>query len=206
MPDTPTDPRPVGLVLAGGRARRMGGGLKALLPFRGAPMLAHALDALRPHCSRLVISANQLEPFAPFGLPVVPDATPGCGPLGGILAGMVAAEGAPLLVLACDLPLIRAADLAPLVAAGRPDRAVVYGHARGREPLAAWYGPGVRPGVEAMLADGAFKVLDLFDRVNTTVLPWEREIELFTNVNEPGDLARIEALSERRIPGERSRG
>ncbi len=198
-----TDPRPVGLVLAGGRARRMGGGLKALVPFRGAPMLAYAIEALRPHCSRLLLSANQPEPFRPFGLPVVPDLRTGHGPLAGLQAGLLAADGAPMLVLACDLPLIQAADIAPLVSAGGRDSVAIYGHERGREPLVGWYGPGVMGGIEGQLERGNYKVLDLFDVVPTTVLPWEGDLRVFTNVNTHADLATVEELGELlgRVPG-----
>jgi molybdopterin-guanine dinucleotide biosynthesis protein A len=185
---------PVGLVLAGGRARRMGGGLKALVPFRGWPMLAHAIEALRPHCGRLLISANHPEPFAPFGLPVVPDAGLGRGPLAGIHAGLLAARGAPVLVLACDMPLVRAEDLAPLVEAGRRADVVIYGHERGLEPLVGWYGPGVLPALEELLAADVRRVSALFERVRTTVLPWGGPLAGFANANHPEDLARLEAL------------
>ncbi len=199
------DPRPVGLVLAGGRGRRMGGGLKALVPFRGEPMLAYAIEALHPHCSRVLLSANQPAPFAPFGLPVVPDLHHGHGPLRGIQAGLQAAGGAPVLVLACDLPLIEAEDIAPLVAAGQPDSVAIYGHARGREPLVGWYGPGVMGGIEGQLLRGDFKVLDLFDVVPTTVLPWTGDLRVFTNVNTQADLAQVEELGERLGRGRFSR-
>ncbi len=186
---------PVGLVLAGGRARRMGGGLKALVPFRGWPMLAWSLEALRPHCSRLFVSANHAEPFAPFGLPVVADSVADRGPLGGIHAGLVVAAGAPLLVLACDLPLLRAEHLAPLVEVGPGVDVAVYGHERGLEPLAAWYGPGVRPALESMLEQGVCKVSELFERVDTAILPWPGSLDVFANANRPEDLERLEALA-----------
>ncbi len=186
--------RPVGLVLAGGRARRMGGGLKALAPFQGWPMLVWALEALRPHCSDLILSANHAEPFLPFGLPVVPDVFPGRGPLGGIHAGLLAAKGAPMLVLACDLPLIRSVHLAPLVQAGQRADAVIYGHAMGLEPLVGWYGPGVLPELGRLLDKGTCKVSALFEGVRTEVLPWQGGLEVFTNANKPEDLARLEAM------------
>ncbi len=190
---------PVGLVLAGGRARRMGGGLKALVPFRGWPMLAHAVEALRPLCSELLVSANHPEPFAPFGLPVVPDVIPARGPASGIHAGLRAAGGRPLLVLACDMPLIRTRDLIPLVQAGRRADVAIYGHQRGLEPLAGWYGPAVLPEIERLFAAGVNKVSALFGGVDTTVVPWEHDLCVFTNANQPADLARLEQLE--RGPG-----
>lgn len=78
----------VGIVLAGGRSSRMGGGDKCLQPLGGEPMLAHVLARLRPQVSDIVINANS-DGFAGFGLPVVADSVSGFqGPLAGIEAGL----------------------------------------------------------------------------------------------------------------------
>jgi len=86
-----------GVILAGGLARRMGGGDKALLQVGGQTLLARVIARLRPQVAELVLNANG-DParFAEFGLPVVPDTVEGfAGPLAGILAGMrwAAAKG-----------------------------------------------------------------------------------------------------------------
>ena len=64
----------LGLVLNGGLARRLGGVDKGLVLLAGRPMIAHAIERLRPQCARLAISANG-DParFAQFGLPVMAD-------------------------------------------------------------------------------------------------------------------------------------
>lgn len=80
----------VGVVLAGGLSRRMGGGDKGLLHLGDKPMMEHALDRLTPQVGRIVINANG-DParFASFNLPVVADTTSGAqGPLAGVLAGL----------------------------------------------------------------------------------------------------------------------
>jgi len=80
----------LGLLLAGGRARRMGGGDKCLLELAGRPILAHVIERARPQAERLVLNANG-DPgrFAAFELPVVPDSVTGfAGPLAGVLAGL----------------------------------------------------------------------------------------------------------------------
>jgi molybdopterin-guanine dinucleotide biosynthesis protein A len=79
-----------GVILAGGLARRMGGGDKALLLLGGEPLLARVIARLRPQVEEIVLNANG-DParFARFGLPVVPDTVKGfAGPLAGVLAGM----------------------------------------------------------------------------------------------------------------------
>jgi len=79
-----------GVILAGGLARRMGGGDKALLEVGGQTLLARVIARLKPQVDEVVLNANG-DPtrFARFGLPVIPDTVEGfAGPLAGVLAGM----------------------------------------------------------------------------------------------------------------------
>src|SRR6266571_6881549 len=81
---------PLGLVLAGGLARRMGGGDKARIRIGGTTILERVLARFKPQCTRVILNANG-DParFADTGLPVVADTVPGfAGPLAGILAGL----------------------------------------------------------------------------------------------------------------------
>ena len=111
------------VILAGGRASRMGGGDKVLLMLDGKPLLAHLLDRLRPQAGPIAISANG-DParFAAFGLPVLPDPVADQpGPLAGILAGMdwAAGLGAPAVISAAgDTPFPPRDLVANLRAAG----------------------------------------------------------------------------------------
>jgi molybdopterin-guanine dinucleotide biosynthesis protein A len=80
----------IGIVLAGGKSSRMGGGDKCLLPLAGRPILAHVIERLKPQVAELIVSANG-DParFSAFGLPVVGDRVGGyAGPLAGTLAGL----------------------------------------------------------------------------------------------------------------------
>ncbi len=127
-----------GAILAGGRGRRMGGGLKALQPMAGRPLLQHVIDRLAPQVASLALSVESVnEYFAPFGLAQVPDPVPGSrGPLGGLLAvlGHAAAHGHEWLLLApCDAPFLPL-DLAARLhdcALDRGAQAVAIAH-RGR--------------------------------------------------------------------------
>ena len=93
-----------GVVLAGGRGRRMGGRDKGLLPLRGLPLAALALEALRPQVRHLLISANRnLEQYSALGVRVVTDSIPGFqGPLAGMLTGLRAANTDWVLFVPCD--------------------------------------------------------------------------------------------------------
>ncbi len=106
-------PPTLGLLLAGGLARRMGGGDKPLRTIAGRSILAHVIERLAPQCDGLVVNANG-DParFAGYGLPVVADSVPDfAGPLAGILAGLdwMAAhrpENEWLVSVAADTPFI----------------------------------------------------------------------------------------------------
>lgn len=95
-----------GLVLAGGRGRRMGGVDKGLQPYRGKPLALHALERLAPQVGRVMINANRhLATYRAFGVPVWPDELPGFpGPLAGMLAGMAHCETPWLVTVPCDSP------------------------------------------------------------------------------------------------------
>ncbi len=108
-----TDTSTIGLLLAGGLARRMGGGDKPLRSIAGRSILAHVIERLAPQCGGLVVNANG-DParFADYGLPVVADSVPDfAGPLAGILAGLDwMADNRPgtewLVSVAADTPFI----------------------------------------------------------------------------------------------------
>ena len=83
-------PPTIGVILAGGLARRMGGGDKARIRVGGATILERVIERLRPQCADLIINANtDAARFADTALPVVADSVPGhAGPLAGIFAGL----------------------------------------------------------------------------------------------------------------------
>ncbi|WP_128254152.1 molybdenum cofactor guanylyltransferase MobA [Falsirhodobacter deserti] len=97
-----------GVILAGGRGQRMGGADKALLPLGQRPLLDHVVERLAPQVDTLVLSANGDPARFQGRLPVVQDETPDYpGPLAGILAGMIRAEGAGatrIVTVATDTP------------------------------------------------------------------------------------------------------
>src|SRR5512141_1711894 len=97
-----------GLVLAGGQGRRMGGVDKGLQSLQGRPMIEHVIERLRPQVSRVLINANQnLERYAQFGCPVVPDRVGGfAGPLAGLDAGLHRTDALLIVTVPCDSPFL----------------------------------------------------------------------------------------------------
>ena len=204
----------LGLLLAGGQSRRMGGGDKALRLLGGRPLLQRVIDRMRPQVAALILNANG-DParFAGFGLPVVPDSIPDfAGPLAGILAGLDwAAEHRPdcpvIASVATDAPFLpenlvsnlhegmtaEGAELACAASAGQPHPVIGLWPVRLRDDLRhALVEEGVRK-VDVWtgryrLATVSFPELSLGDGV---------AIDPFFNANRPEDFDRAAALLDR---------
>ncbi len=202
-----------GLVLAGGRATRLGGGDKPLRLLGGRPMLARILERLRPQVGQVALSANG-DParFAGFGLPVLPDDGPAgrAGPLAGILSGLQWAKRetdcARLLTVAGDTPFFPTDLAARLSAApaGPPDRIAVAASGGRRHPVFALWPVSLEEDLKRFLAEsGTFSVaafLDMHDAatVDFPMLQLEGEkADPFFNVNTPQDLAEAEEMVRR---------
>src|SRR5579862_3839386 len=104
-----------GFVLAGGRSRRMGRD-KALLPYRGAPLIAHVAGTVEKVLddSGHVAIVGAPDRYRDLGYRVLADLFPGCGPLGGIVTALSLAESDWNLIVACDMPNLDPADLRKL--------------------------------------------------------------------------------------------
>jgi molybdopterin-guanine dinucleotide biosynthesis protein A len=130
---------PAGAILAGGQARRFGGGAKGLEPVGGVRIVDRVLAALREVAGEVVLVGA--PPAIAATLPAlrrIPDEAPGAGPLGGIVAAL-RATGRDTLVVAWDMPFIEAKHLRPLLG-GENDAEAVAWESDGRvEPLCALY-------------------------------------------------------------------
>ncbi|MCX6551538.1 MAG: molybdenum cofactor guanylyltransferase, partial [Acidobacteria bacterium] len=127
-------------ILAGGRARRLGGLDKGRLVIGGRSILQHQVDLLRGLADRVVIVANERGRYADLGVPVVRDIVAGAGSLGGIYTAVVEAAG-PVLVLACDMPFLTAGFLTQVWDAGRDVDVAIPRSPDGYHPLCAYYAP-----------------------------------------------------------------
>lgn len=188
---------PLGVILAGGRATRLGGADKALIDLGGAPMLAHAIRRLRPQVTDIALSANG-DPgrFAGFSLPVLPDPVPGFpGPLAGVLAGMdwAARQGASHIVTAAaDTPFFPTGLVAALLAVAQRDRQPIAlaATASGLHPTFGLWPVSLRDDLALALDAGTRKVsgwalAEGAARAAFDDMPFDP----FFNVNTPADLA-----------------
>jgi molybdopterin-guanine dinucleotide biosynthesis protein A len=197
-------------VLVGGASTRMGRD-KALLPSGGATLAGH-IASLACEAAGNVTLIGPPERYAGLGLPVVPDAVEGCGPLGGLYTALRVTSADWNLIVACDMPRLTADLLKRLFAAAESagKDCVVPVSARGPEPLCAVYHRRVLAAAESALRqrtksgknlmDSApaqadrlhqkvLKMQDFITRLDTLLWPVS-EGPLFENVNTPEDWAR----------------
>lgn len=195
----------VGVLLAGGQARRMGGGDKCLREIGGRPILSHIVERVSPQVSTMVLNANgEAGRFAAFDLPVRADSIAGfAGPLAGVLTGMDwAMENAPecnwILTVPTDgpfLPLDLGEKLSTAVHAEQSDMARAASGSRAHPVVGLWP-VSLRDDLYSAMTEedirkvdrwtGRFKVSD----VDFPVTP----IDPFFNANSPEDIAKAESL------------
>lgn len=193
MPATPIQPPPLtGMILAGGKARRMGGQDKGLIPYRGRPLIAHVLGRLEPQVDAVLINANRSrDRYTQFGHPVIADAEDGfLGPLAGILAGLRAARTELLLCVPCDSPQISselAARLASPFAQGTTRIAVASCGGR-LQPVFAVLHTGLSEALDGFLRGGGRKIDEFYGAQGFEEVPFEDPDE-FRNINTHEELA-----------------
>ena len=197
--------RVAGVLLAGGLARRMGGGDKCLLELGGRPMLAHAIARLQPQVAALVVNANG-DPgrFERFGLPVVADLVAGfAGPLAGVLTGMAWAERAVpeaqwLVTAATDTPFFPT-DLVARLLAEALDAEVAFAMSDGRtHPVFGLWRLSLIEDLRTALALEDERKIDRFaGRYRVAVVDFpSTPFDPFFNVNRREDLSDAERLSK----------
>jgi molybdopterin-guanine dinucleotide biosynthesis protein A len=192
--------QPLGVILAGGQATRMGGGDKGLLPLGDGTILSHVIARLEPQVAGLALNANGDETrFASLGLPVISDSISGfAGPLSGVLAGLdwAANQGADHIVTAAaDTPFFPC-DLVPqliLAAETANTNLALARTADGRHPTFGLWPVALRDDLRRALNDGLRKVVMWTDKHDgaTAVFP---DDAAFFNVNTPNDLAHAQAM------------
>lgn len=189
--------QPAGVLLAGGRAVRMGGGDKGMLDLGGQPILQHVIDRMAPQTARLVLNANgDAARFAAFGLPVVPDSIDAAGPLGGVLAGLDWAvdNGVPHIVTAAaDTPFLPC-DLVPQLLLHARGGLCLAASPSGRQPTFGLWPVTLRAALRDALADGVRKVVAFTQAHDAGVAEFPDDAAFF-NVNTADDLAAARAMA-----------
>ena len=184
-----------GLLLAGGLARRMGGGDKGLLLLGGTSLAARALATLSAQCGTVLVNANRwIEEYEKLGCPVVPDIAPDfAGPLAGMHAGMTAARTEWILSAPCDSPFMPK-DLAARLwrAAEKAEADIATARADGRaQPVFMLARRSLHADLENFLADGGRKI-DAWRARHRFAEANFPDPSAFANINTPEDLREME--------------
>lgn len=198
-----------GIVLAGGLARRLGGGDKGLRMVGGRSMLDRVIAAVRPQVAAMALNANG-DParFDRFGLAVIPDAVPGNpGPLAGILAGLDWAAANPdiawLLSVPSDTPFLPA-DLVGRLRSGRSAAGADLTCAASggwEHPVVALWPVSLATALRAALASGVTRITDFTAPYARCVVTWPTDpVDPFFNANRAEELAEADRLARLGIP------
>lgn len=192
-------PRPdtiTGVILAGGRASRMGGQDKGLIPFCGRPLVEWAIDALGPQVAALLINANRNpHTYARYGHPVVGDTIAGFqGPLAGFAGAMARASTPWLVTVPCDGPFL-APDLVERLCAaltGGDAEIAVASDGERLQPVYALIPVALAPSLHRFLAAGGRKTSDWYAHHRLARADFSDRPRGFANINSPADAERLE--------------
>ena len=192
-----------GLILAGGRAQRMGGIDKGLIPFHQKPLIETTIQRLKTQVGPILINANRnITKYAVYGYPVIMDETPDfSGPLAGFLMGLKNCKTPYLLTTPCDSPLFPE-DLATKLTSELEQTNLDLVYASSKEADGKVWAQPVFCLMRANLQDSLISFLDKGD---LKIDRWFKELksgtvifdnaQAFANANTPEELQSLEASS-----------
>jgi molybdopterin-guanine dinucleotide biosynthesis protein A len=192
-----------GLILAGGRAQRMGGIDKGLISFHGKPLIESAISRLKPQVSTILINANRsITKYSYYGYPVLMDETPDfSGPLAGFSVGLKHCKTPYLLTSPCDSPLLPI-NLAGTMAEELEDKNLELVYASSKEadgtiwaqPVFCLMKSNLHNSLTSFLSKGDLKIDRWFKELKSGTVVFENA-QAFSNVNTPDELAALERVS-----------
>ncbi|MGL5452579.1 MAG: molybdenum cofactor guanylyltransferase MobA [Aeromonas sp.] len=194
--DSNSDPFAISaVILAGGRASRMGGEDKGWVTLAGRPLIEHVLARLRPQVDDIIINANRNQVRYQALALVICDTHPDYpGPLAGMQAGLALARHDWVLFVPCDGPALPLDLIYRFRAAITPHTELVVAHDGQRlQPVVALLHRSLLPSLSAALADGERKIDRWFARHQMAVVSFADQPDAFLNLNSPDELASYQA-------------
>lgn len=185
-----------GVILAGGKSRRMGSN-KSLLPLTGARFIDHVYRCMAALFHEVIIVTNSPDLYKEIPCRKVPDIYYAQGSLAGLHSGLLHAKNEKIFVVACDMPFIMPAVVKEICSHAHQGDVVIPYSSNGHEPLHALYGKRCIPAMEQVLDAGLKRIVAFFDQVKTVELPQETirrhdpEEKSFQNINTPEDYFRL---------------
>ena len=193
-----TDTPVTGVILAGGRSRRMGQN-KALMRLGDDPLIAYVIRQMRLVTDELLLITNEPNLYTALKLPMHGDILPDMGALGGLHAGLTYAANSTVICVGCDMPLLQPNLLSHLTTLlGDYDAVVPSVHVADRstpvfQTLSAVYSKRCLPIIDGMLAVGELRVHALYDRIDARIVQphewraFDPQGLSFFNINTPDD-------------------
>lgn len=188
-----------GVILAGGKSRRMGRD-KAFLPFGPGILIERVIDVLRQVTDELLLITNTPERYARFALPMAGDVIPESGSLGGIYSGLMHANTGYSLMLACDMPFVKPDFLRMLCERADEADVVIPKDAEDFQPLCAVYSQACCEPIRRQIETGRLKITGFFEQVRVHVIeeeqlaPYDRHGMMFFNANTPEEYATAQQI------------
>jgi len=183
------------IILAGGKGRRMGGQDKGLIAFKNDSLIKHIIDAISQQADNILINANRnIEKYAKYGYPVVEDSLSDFqGPLAGFMAAMSVAKTEYILTLPCDGPIIVENYLEKMIRglnnAGR--EIAVASDGQRMQPVYALIPVNLQSSLHKFLSEGERKIDKWYQQHETSLVEFNPESGLFTNMNTLEDIRKF---------------
>ncbi len=186
-----------GVILAGGRAQRMGGCDKGLIKLLGKPLVEYVIRALKPQVAEMIINANRnRERYAAYGYPIIADLMDGFyGPLAGMASAMQAARTPYIVTTPCDSPFVPS-DLVKRLYGGIEEQAAEIAVAHNGErlqPVFALLDRNLQSSIIAYLKRGERKIDRWYEEHRLTIVDFSDQPNTFVNVNTPEDVETVES-------------
>ncbi len=187
MSDNPSRPSITAVILAGGKARRMGGQDKGLVELAGQPLIEHVIARIKPQAGQILINANRnTERYARYGYPVVGDSLSDFqGPLAGFLAAMQQVESDFIVTIPCDGPCLPDDLVSRLYTAQQAAQAeIAVAHDGQRmQPVYALISTRLQQSLNNFLTSGERKIDGWYARHNTVTADFSDAPDTFLNIN-----------------------
>lgn len=177
---------------------------KAFVPLAGAPLIEWVLATVRQVTDDILLITNDAAAYAALGLPAIPDAQSGIGPLMGLYSGLGAVRNDLALLVACDMPFLSIDLLRHLIRLAPGFDVVIPQTEDGLHPLHALYRRSTcLPAISAAISKGQRRMISFHTQVRVRTVP-EDELAVFDptgfalmNVNTPDELAAAEHIARR---------
>ena len=190
-----------GVVLAGGKSRRMGRD-KAFLPFGPGLLIERVIEVVQQVTAEVILITNTPEPYQRFGLPMVSDVIAEAGSLGGIYTGLVSAKTPYSLCLACDMPFVKPTFLRFLCDTAAEVDVVIPRNAADFQPLCAVYSQVCHEPIRHKIEAGRLKITGFLDQVRVRVIDgdllarYDPSDSMFFNANTPEEYEKARLMLE----------